>query len=202
MGLRENSTSTELNCYVMFKPVRESLAWQPGNASSLPIIASNVSAEVPGYVVARMRGCNQSEDDIADGAWVIPHHLYLTWTNAPLVNDIKVLKMSAVVPGNIVARPIVEGLMVYVKGLGEVRNDLVPDFVRRCFEEDARLSLVYHFDELGQPLKRADDFKFQSLVDLVAHAIDHVGVDILEELRQQPARYPLARAWLEATERE
>ena len=186
----------------MFKPMRESLAWQPGDTSSLPIIAPNVSAEVPGYVVARMRGCNESEDDIADGAWVIPHHMYLKWTSAPLPSDIKVVKMSAIVPGNIVARPVLEGLMVYVKGLGEVRNDIVPEFVRRCFEEDARLSLVYHFDEFGQPLKRADEFKFQSLVDLVAHAIDHVGVDILEELRQESARYPSARAWLEAAERE
>ena len=186
----------------MFKPMRESLAWQPGDTSSLPIIAPNVSAEVPGYVVARMRGCNESEDDIADGAWVSPHHMYLKWTSAPLPSDIKVVKMSAIVPGNIVARPVLEGLMVYVKGLGEVRNDIVPEFVRRCFEEDARLSLVYHFDEFGQPLKRADEFKFQSLVDLVAHAIDHVGVDILEELRQESARYPSARAWLEAAERE
>ena len=39
------------------------------------------------------------------------------------------------------------------------------------------------------------------LVDLVAHAIDHVGVDILEELRQEPMRYPSTRAWLETVER-
>ena len=177
-------------------PSHHELQWVAEEActASEIIVKPNVPARIAGYIVFR-RFDDDEEDTVPQGAWVIKGHVYVTWTRTPLETDTIVHRLSALCNGNVVARDRVSTLNVYVKNLGEVRRDLVPEFLSRCCQEDETLHACYRFDSDHRPTKRSDGCRFESLASFLAHAIDHVQVDVLELLRQFDA-YPQSVAWL------
>ena len=177
-------------------PSHHELQWVADDdcSASELIVKPNVPARIAGYIVFRMFG-DDDEDNVPQGAWVIKGHVYVTWTRSPLETDTIVQQLPALCNGNIVARDRVSTLNVYVKSLGEVRRDLVPEFLSRCCQEDETLNACYLFDSDHRPTKRSDGRQFESLASFLAHAIDHVQVDVLESLRQRDA-YPQSVAWL------
>lgn len=172
-------------------PRNESLHWlqnvedgQPGDI----VRVTNVQGVSEGFVVARNMDESMAEEDIDSDAWLIPRVLFVTWAKTPVPGDIVLCHLNAIVPGSIVSRSRTNGLSVYVKDKGELRHEIVADFLRMCFTEHVKLAATYS-TEKGVFSKRADGYVFETLADLLAHAMQECHVDVLSELREQPGKF-------------
>lgn len=153
----------------------------------------DIVARMPGRRVRFVTACR------SDGATPFPPPLdgtaVLRTVDVPDDDAHVLARVRATCDGALVRRHAARGVSVYVRDRGQVRHTLVPKLIALCVLEHPVLQT--HYAPEG-PLVRnlADDHVFPTLAHFLAHAIEHAGVDLLDDLRHRPTPCMLRAASL------
>jgi len=171
----------------------DALRWVETPGDGDRVVARDVPAVVSGVVVLRAARAAAAEgDDRAAAATCFRRPTrrsqYVAWTTRPRLDDRVLAPLRARRRGCIVARSYGAGLRVCVRDVGVIADSAQRDaLLRACYAAHPRLVAAYRLEE-GE-LPACDGSAFGSWAECLAHAIEHHGVDVLEELRQRPQRH-------------
>ena len=94
------------------------------------------------------------------------------------------------VPGALLAFRRHDDVDVFLCNVGFLHRSLVRHLMALCVQEYPTLANVYRPCTLSDRIvHRSDDTAFATTAEFLAHAIDHVNVDILDEMRYRPTRW-------------
>lgn len=165
---------------MLYYPEEDALQWVEGAPADGELTLGSVRGCVRGVVVAYDASGAPAQRPLTTRASVV-------WKRAPAPGDTVLVELAYASWGHIVRRPRLDDVAIHVDRVGTVPPHATEPLLRLCIAEHPALRHHYAVrDGDARICTAADGAVFESMADLLAHMIEYVDVDVLDELRYRP----------------